>query len=83
MAEHAGRDWVFSLFDIVILGRDARAAVLRVDGAFGFELDVFGVCYFGTVLRAQSLAGVRMPVRDFSFGWGLGRVDPCRWTAIA
>jgi hypothetical protein len=29
MAEHAGRDWVFSLFDIVILGRDARAAVLR------------------------------------------------------
>jgi len=47
MAEHAGRDWVSSLFDIVILGRDARAAVLRVDGAFGFELDVFGVCYFG------------------------------------
>jgi hypothetical protein len=28
MAKHAGRDWVFSLFDIVILGRDARAAVL-------------------------------------------------------
>ena len=34
MAEHAGRDWVFSLFDIVILGRDARAAVRRGDGAF-------------------------------------------------
>ena len=40
MAVHAGRDWVFSLFDIVIMGRDARAAVLRVGTGMSATLDL-------------------------------------------
>ena len=73
MAEHAGREWVYSLFDIVILGRDARAAVLRVDGAFGFGWMFLASATLDLSLRAQSLAGVRKLAREFQLRLGSWR----------
>ena len=82
MAEHAGRDWVFSLFDIVILGRDARAAVRRGDGMFWRKPDVRRRLLW-TSLASATLVGMRKPMRVLGESGGLGGVDPYRRTAIA